>query len=799
MKKTILLLLIIGSQVLVKGQSEPFVTLPDQLNDDSFAEWIAPENETGMGVYYFRKKLVLEVAPDQFIIHVSADNRYRLFVNGAPVSWGPAVGDLLSWNYETIDIASFLKTGKNILAAQVWNMGPLRGARQITHKTAFILQGETGMEQVANSNHSWLVKKDEGYHWIPITSEIAGGGYIAGGSDSLDGGLHSWEWNLISFDDSDWKAAKESGKGNHSGLDTWKGTPWLLQARTIPLMEQTPENIPGLLYAHGTDYPIDGYDGSLDLNIPSNTHVELLLDNHVLTMGFPQLSVSGGGGSRIKIQYQEALFDGDGNKGNRNEWQGKEMKGYYDVFMPDGDDRMFEPLWIRVFRYVKITIDTKQESLRIYDFHNLFTAYPLVQKASFQSDDESLGEIWNVSWRTARLCALETYMDCPYYEQLQYIGDTRIQALLSMYIAGEDRLAKSAINQFYNSMQPMGLTQSRYPADGTQIIPPFSLLFIGMVHDYHMLRDDPEFIRQYIPGIRFILDWFINKIDESGMLGPLPYWNHIDGGTKFMNGSPPGISGGGSAHMTILLAYAIDRAVEIFEMYEYKCDADHLRMISSSLKENTLKHCFDKQKGLIAETPSKKVFSQHTNSFAILTNMLDEETERAVARKVMDDPELIQATLYFNFYIFQALKKAGLGGEIVRLMDKWTNFLDYGFTTFPEHGIESRSDCHAWSAHPMYDFLNITCGIGPAAPGFKKVMIRPQPGRLLEMRGVVPHPSGEISVTMNRDTKGTAHCIIELPEGLDGTFIYGNNAWDITGGKSEFNVDIQPDQQPVNE
>jgi len=359
-----------------------------------------------------------------------------------------------------------------------------------------------------------------------------------------------------------------------------------------------------------------------------------------------------------------------------------------------------------------------------------------------------------------------------------------------MYVTGDDRLVRAAIQHFYNSMQPMGLTRSSYPSDGNQIIPPFSLLFIAMVHDYHMLRDDPEFVRQFMPGIRFILDWFINKIDDNGMLGPLPFWNHIDGGTDFLNGSPPGISEGGSAHMTILLSYAIDRAVEMFEIYGYDCNAQNLRQISLSLKESAYSHCFDRGKGLIAETPSKKVFSQHTNSFAILAGMLDENRERSVARKILDDPEMIQATLYFNFYVFQALKKAGLGGEIIRQMDKWKTFVGYGFTTFPEHGIGSRSDCHAWSSHPMYDFLNITCGIESAAPGFREVIIRPNPGDLAEMNGSIPHPLGQISVTMVRPDQFKVIFTVILPEGLTGRFIFSDIIHPVSGGENKFVLNL---------
>jgi hypothetical protein len=779
------------SQFVANGQSKPFVSFPGQLNDRSFAEWIAPNRDSEMGVYFFRKQFTLDSVPKHAIIHVSADNRYRLYVNDSLVLWGPAVGDIESWNYETVDIAPFLIPGDNIIASQVWNLGVLRGPRQITNRTAFILQGESKTEQLLNTNRSWLVTKDSGYFAIRMTDNITGKGYIAGGTDSLVASKHPWGWESIAYNDSDWEHPIEIGKGNHSGLNTWRGTPWKLQPRGIPFMEQKIEQIPHLLSVEGFNYKMSDYNGSLNMVIPPNTHAEILLDNKILTMGFPQLNVSGGKESKVKIQYQESLFHKDDTKGNRSEWKGKVMKGYYDVFISDGGKRFFEPLWIRTFRYAKLTIDTKDEALAINGFNNIFTAYPFKQKGSFYSDNDTLQKIWDVSWRTARLCALETYMDCPYYEQLQYIGDTRIQALISMYITGDDRLVKNAIKQIYNSMQPMGLTKSNHPENGIQIIPPFSLLFIGMIHDYYMLRDDSQFVKQYIPGIKFILDWFISKIADNGMLGPLPYWNYVDCPGEYTNCSPPGVTEGGSALISIMLAKAIDDAVEIFSQYGNQCDPLNYHIISESLKTNTLKLCFDEEKQLIAESPIMQFYSQHTNSFAILANMFDPKTEKIVAQKIVEDKTLLQASLYFKFYIFQALKKAGSGSSVINMMDQWKNFLDYGFTTFPEGGLNGRSDCHAWSAHPVYDFLNIICGIESSSPGFKTVRISPATGTLSNVNGKIPHPFGEISIDMKKDKRDNVFFKIHLPKGVTGELIYNNISHPLSSGQNDYDLNIK--------
>jgi len=101
-----------------------------------------------------------------------------------------------------------------------------------------------------------------------------------------------------------------------------------------------------------------------------------------------------------------------------------------------------------------MTIETAAEPLTVHDFYGNFTGYPFKERGSFACDDARLADIWTVGWRTARLCAYETYFDCPYYEQMQYVGDTRIQGLVSLYVAGDDRLLRNAISLYDLSRIP---------------------------------------------------------------------------------------------------------------------------------------------------------------------------------------------------------------------------------------------------------------------------------------------------------------------------------------------------------
>src|SRR5690606_32772830 len=107
-------------------------------------------------VCHFRKSFDLKAIPDHFIVHVSADNRYKLYINEHLVSLGPASGDILNWNFETVNLSPYLKEGENVLAAVVWNFGAKRPMAQISYgRTEFIVQGNTKQERIVNTDGSW--------------------------------------------------------------------------------------------------------------------------------------------------------------------------------------------------------------------------------------------------------------------------------------------------------------------------------------------------------------------------------------------------------------------------------------------------------------------------------------------------------------------------------------------------------------------------------------------------------------------------------------------------------------------
>jgi hypothetical protein len=250
----------------------------------------------------------------------------------------------------------------------------------------------------------------------------------------------------------------------------------------------------------------------------------------------------------------------------------------------------------------------------------------------------------------------------------------------------------------------------------------------------------------------------------------------------FDTGVPPGAEDGHSTIVSLQLAYALDHAAELAANFGRPDAAEHYRARSASLTEAVRERAWDAERGLLADTPAKTHFSQHANILGVLTDLFSEERKTAVMERVLADTSLTPATYYFRFYLHRAMKEAGLGDRYIEVLDPWREMLSWGLTTFAEEPVPTRSDSHAWSAHPNYQFLSLVAGITPAAPGFAEVRIAPALGPLNRVEAEMPHPDGTIRVDLERQGETGLTGTVALPDGLTGTFEWRGQRISLDGG-----------------
>jgi len=307
------------------------------------------------------------------------------------------------------------------------------------------------------------------------------------------------------------------------------------------------------------------------------------------------------------------------------------------------------------------------------------------------------------------------------------------------------------------------------------------------MHDLWWYHGDGDFLRAYLPGARNVLIWYENHLSSSGLLGRMPWWNFVDWADSFKGGDPPMEENGQSAILSLQLVAALRAEADLESALGSAQVAEHDRALAARITAAVYKTCWDPERRLVADTPARRQFSQHANILAVLEDAVPRAQQAALMKTVLTDPSLTQATYYFRFYLFRAMKKAGLGDEYLDQLGPWRQMLSLGLTTWAEKPEPTRSDCHAWSAHPNFDLLATVAGVESAAPGFSQVEIRPHLGSLHELKASLPHPQGEIRVEYRRNGNHLT-ADVTLPEKLGGWFYWGGKRAALRGGSQHLEL-----------
>ncbi|MGA9426469.1 MAG: hypothetical protein WBV33_15425, partial [Terracidiphilus sp.] len=426
---------LIAASCISAAQTAPL--LPDPPHRDWHASWIthpiAPLREPI--VLHFRRFLTLPAVPATYIVRVSADNRFILYVNGQRAGDGPARGDLSHWRYERFDLAPLLQEGSNLITATVWNFGVYSPIAQMSDRTAFLLECEASGDSGISTPGKWQVEIEPGQSPLPRSTLSYITYYASGPGEELDASKFDWDWNSPTAPSSAWVTPGDPmrdsafpGTNRAHSADETGDNPWGLIPDELPHMAYTqtePGKIVHIEMPGGSNLPpLPSFDPPSVLS-PSS-HYHLILDRKTLTTAYPRLTVSGGIGSTIRITYAEALYDNHQRKGDRDAITYKDANGVdhprvalglSDLFRPDGGShRTFEPLWWRTWRYLDIDITTADQPLTLESLTANFTAYPFEERAKFDTASPAsdpalapdLAKIWDISWRTARDDAHET-------------------------------------------------------------------------------------------------------------------------------------------------------------------------------------------------------------------------------------------------------------------------------------------------------------------------------------------------------------------------------------------------------
>lgn len=674
----------------------------------------------------------------------SADERGELFLDGQRIADGPERGSFTYWYRQ--HYTGTWSAGKHVLTARVLCFGKkLTAYAQTSIKHGFYLKTSGPLAGIIDTETGdWQCQPMSG---ISFHAPFPDWGTFP--RFELDG--QRFNWNILHGSGGEWFQVK-------SFID-----PRELHAPDLPAMLFEPE------------YNFKSADVSDDINqnsplttcrwnqidkihIPTGSSKRILITFDAYFCGWVKLFFAGGINATVNMRWAETLYtsglkDFDrinlkGPKGNRAEHADKYFIADASRLTLPGGNNSWSDYWWKAGIYFELTIDNPHEDLEIkLHFHR--TGYPFLLDYSARSSSADLNKTMEVAVRTLQACSHETFMDCPYYEQLQYIGDTRIEALCTYVISNDSRLPAKALKTLLLPQKPDGMIFSQYPSKGEQIIPSFSMIYILTLHDFAMWRNHPETVMQLMPAARRIIDYLDAHLNGENLLH-LPGWNFIDWVDTWKDGVPKGSESGTNCILNWLAIMALKKMAELEDYFGNSQTGAEYRKKAHVIEEAIYKNYFNDKRGLFSDDLDQKYYSEHAQVMALLSQSQPSQIKARLIDGLRNTQELSPADIYFSYYYLDACYLNGIDDLFFVRLEKWHELSRQNLKTFPENFNNPRSDCHAWSSHPLYHYYASILGIRPTSFGGKTLNISPRPGNLAYANGTMPHPSGNVDVRLRR-------------------------------------------------
>lgn len=675
---------------------------------------------------------------------VSADGRYQLLVNGKYVCEGPCQGSQFEQFYESVDLSEYLVEGENTLTI-----------RQITLPAGdnfFINTYRFGRPAI------WFdgVLTEAGKE-TPIFSD---GGFSCARVDSIC--YRQQEYGALT---------------SISPSEDWLGeevlVPVEVKCQYIPsLKEYSVYGVsePRMMYPRPIPLLKQEADKPFTVLHQGDGFVELCGEKY--TTAFLTFALKGKKGSRVRITYAECYVDENGKKGRRDATEGK-VEGPTDSIVMTGEEQFFTTFFFRAFRIIRLhTEDGSAFTFDVKKSHYNEYFYPFDLQGKFRCSDETLNKMWETSIHTLRCCTHELFVDCPYYEQQQYDQDGSLEMLVGLRISNDPRMARKIISNFAHSQRPNGYLQANYPSTLVQMIGNFPLFWVFMLRDHLAYTGDLAFSRKMHGTMLKMLDAYDENLTKDGLVGRTDFWHFVDWVPWWEYGVPNFGKDEPITFDSLIYAAVLGEAAKLCEAIGKTRQAEEYLERKAAVIDAVNRLCYDEKEEYYRDAPNIATYSQHTAVWAVLSEAVTGEKAKKLITRAMTDMKA-KCSFSMNHFMFRALEKAGVYDEFANdVLNGWRKMLDMGCTTWCENPDEPRSECHAWSSAPIYEFSAIALGVRPDGAGFTSMTVKPDFDfcHLSFAEGVVPTPKGNVTVAWKKEN-GHVTLDITAPKDLPMTVI----------------------------
>ena len=754
---------------------------------------------------YFRRTVALVAEPRRAMVRISADARYTLFVNGRRVHQGPARSFPRHQSYDTLDLSNYLEVGQNTICAIVHQFGVPTFFSQYRDASGFLLDGAIELEGESIDLHTpngWLCREAKG--WRKDAARLS---VQMGFQEHFDADGDPVDWMQLSY----------QPKAEDGWAEPWIAGPvgchpWLaLEPRGVPLLVDSIENFSAVTAQfkgeNGRGYKIatDVYHllqqepRKKEKNILEKPQAMLIDDAEVTVVAPPTdaefimavldlgtyrtghiiLDIAEAAGDEIiDVIFTEDLDKNDAPllHGSPTDTGVCEEATAFRYRCRAGAQR-WESFQYIGLRYATLVFRNIQQPLKVRHVALRQVHAGVQEIGSFECSDERLNQIWRIAKNTQLNCLFDAFVDCPAREQAQWWGDAHVQALVTQYAFGDGSLLERGIRQMAQSQSADGSLHAHPPSDiPGHRLPDFMMTWVNSLWECYFHTGRTELVIECLPAMHRLFEFFSRHESKNRLIGNFDaFWVFLDWAEVRKADY--------SATLNLLYLQSLQRAGSLCELAGDTAGAQRYAASAESLASSIDTHFWDAAGNVfrdgfdpVTNGPVEQV-SQHANALAILLN-LRPESHGEIARNILLKPaksrrsKVITASPFFYAYVIEALIKAGLQSEALEIVStKWGTSIDRGATTFWEFWEPTGSLCHAWSASPLYVLSQQLLGVMPVEPGWTRIQISPNPGKLDFARGVVPSPMGPVRVEWEKSGDDQLAVRVDVPEGMTAEFL----------------------------
>lgn len=735
-----------------------------EVTEDWSASWIWCEGESHPRNFhiYARKAFKLASKPVSARIRITADSRYRLYVNGNYVGWGAANSITRRLTYDTYDITPFLNRGNNAIAVIAYHLGH-PASNYIPRRAALICEADIELKSGAEK-----IVTDESWRVIPAAAWTDHGSRVArnlGYQQVYDAALDADGWNEAKFNDSKWLAPHVLGQPPMSpfGRLMPRDIPRVVEQNILPVeivgmydappmpAELLPPDVPRFI-SQSELKPIEagrvdkserilaeGDDATM-VRVPTEGGVSIILDFGRQVYGSLEIALSKCTSGILDIAYDETIDPKNGIRPDRGGIR------YTDRIIIKKGKQVWSSFEPRAFRYVQLDF---RECAKPFALNHVFvrdSAFPIALIGAFESSDQTLNYVWQNGVDSVRRVLMESYLDSPWRDRTPSFADA-VAAIRPAYSAfGEAPLVEERLRHIAASQRRDGALLALHPSAENRVFVDLAMLFVIAVWDNYVCGGDKELLADLYPTIDRWHGWISRFVDDDGLLFDVRADLLLDWGGVNRHAEMAGLS---CMYLGALVAMK-----QMAEVLRRDADAVEYDRIAVSLRAAIDKNFWSEKRGLYSDTRMygklDEHFSRQTNILAARFDVPNHYQKSSILRQVLDERGLPQVNSpIFTAMLVETMCRAGYVEEVLGFIRQtWGRNAGVSSSILPP-------------VHQLQAYLLGAVPTGNPA----RLRFEPHIADLRWAEGVIPTPSGPVRVRWKAGIRGFA-MDVELPNGV---------------------------------